>query len=146
MTDIKRQTLAEKLDHLFRTVRPPGRNEYTYKEVEEGIACSSHGVKISHTYIWQLRRGKRDNPTLKHLEALAEFFGVPTTYFIDESVTEKVNSQLQLVTALRDLNVQRVALRAAGLSAGGLDALAVMIDHLRTVEGIPSTDPPPLPK
>ncbi|WP_181871575.1 helix-turn-helix domain-containing protein [Sphaerisporangium album] len=101
---------------------------------------------MSHTYIWQLRRGKRDNPTLKHLEALADFFGVPTTYFVDDAVTVRVDRQLKLMTAMRDLNVQRVALRVSGLSTGGLDALSAMIDHLRLVEGISSPDDPSPPE
>jgi transcriptional regulator with XRE-family HTH domain len=137
--------LAEKLNHLFQTVKPEAHREYTYKEVEDGIAQAAHGLRISHTYIWQLRNGTRDNPTLNHLQALADFFGVPTTYFIDDAIAEKIDAQLDLVNALRDLNVQRVALRAAGLSAGGLDALEAVIDHLRRVEGISSATPPPSP-
>ena len=31
---------------------------------------------ISSTYVWQLRTGRRDNPTQKHLSALGAFFGV----------------------------------------------------------------------
>lgn len=31
------RTLAEKLDHLFRTVHPRGRGKYSYAEVAEGI-------------------------------------------------------------------------------------------------------------
>lgn len=53
------------------------------------------GVTISQSYIWQLRKGKKDNPTLKHLQALADFFGVPAAYFFDSEVTARVNDQLR---------------------------------------------------
>src|SRR3954453_11789531 len=68
-------TLAEKLDRLFQTVRPRDGGEFTFEEVAEGIRGRG-GPTVSATYIWQLRKGLRDNPTKKHLEALADFFGL----------------------------------------------------------------------
>jgi HAD superfamily hydrolase (TIGR01509 family) len=67
-------TLAEKLARLFSTVRPGGRAKYSAQEAAEAIRARG-GSTISTTYIWQLRKGLRDNPTKKHLEALADFFG-----------------------------------------------------------------------
>jgi hypothetical protein len=37
------------------------------------------------TYLRQLRKGLRDNPTKRHLEALADFFGVAPIYFFDDA-------------------------------------------------------------
>ena len=130
MTDM---TLAAKLDRLFRTVRPAGRGEYTYEEVASAIR--ERGVGISHTYIWQLRKGARDNPTKRHLEALAEFFGV--------EAAQRIDGQLELLAALRDNAVRTVALRAAGLSEPSLEAIRGMIEHARRIEGLPPADPPP---
>src|SRR6266540_436032 len=62
------RTLADKLDHLFRSVHPRGRGEYTYAEVAKAIEDRG-GPTVSATYIWQLRKGRRDNPTKRHLEA-----------------------------------------------------------------------------
>src|SRR5262245_58009687 len=67
------QTLADKVERLFRTIYPRGRGPYSLEEVAEAIRRQG-GPTISATYIWQLRRGLKDNPTKKHLEALAEFF------------------------------------------------------------------------
>ena len=92
-----RESLAAKLDHLFETVRRRNGQEFSYEEVAATI--SSGGVVISQSYIWQLRKGKRDNPTFKHLQALADFFGVPPAYFFDNDVADRVNQQLK---ALRD--------------------------------------------
>ena len=128
-------SLAAKLDRLFRTVRPPNRVEYTYEEV--ATAIRDRGVMISHTYIWQLRKGARDNPTKRHLEALAEFFGVNPAYFLDDEAAQRIDEQLELLAALRDNAVRTVALRAAGLSAPSLEAIHGMIEHARRIEGLP---------
>lgn len=135
-------TLAEKLDRLFRTVHPQGRGEYTYEEVASAIR--ERGVMISHTYIWQLRRGARDNPTKRHLEALAEFFGVSAAYFLDDDAARQINEQLELLAAFRDNAVRQVALRAAGLSGPSLEAIHGMIEHARRIEGI--ADDPSAPR
>jgi transcriptional regulator with XRE-family HTH domain len=133
-------TLAEKLDRLFGTVHPPGRGEYSYEEVASAIR--ERGVMISHTYIWQLRKGARDNPTKRHLEALAEFFGVNAAYFLDDEAARRIDEQLELLAALRDNAVRTMALRAAGLSGPSLEAIHGMIEHARRIEGLPD-DPPP---
>lgn len=132
--------LAEKVDHLFRTVRP-ARGEYTYEHVATAVR-EAGGPTISAAYVWMLRNGKRDNPTMRHLEALASFFGVPPAYFFDEELSEQVNEQLALVAALRDGDVRKVALRASGLSSESLGAIADMIERVRALEGLPD-DPPP---
>lgn len=130
------RTLAERLDHLFRTVHPVGRGEYSSEEVANAIRDRG-GPTVSATYIWMLRRGTRDNPTKKHLEALSDFFGVPPAYFFDDESAARIETELAMVSALRDAAVHRVALRAAGLSPESLAALAEMIDRVRTLEGLP---------
>jgi transcriptional regulator with XRE-family HTH domain len=127
-------SLATKLDRLFQAVRPGGRAEYSYQEVADAIR-SEGGPTISATYLWQLRKGLRDNPTRNHLAALARFFGVSPAYFFDEDTAEVVDAQLSLLAAMRDASVRSVALRAAGLSVESLAAVQV-IDHARRLEGL----------
>lgn len=129
-------TLAEKIDRLFQTMHPRGREEYSYEEVAEGIRQRG-GPTISATYLWLLRKGQRDNPTKKHLEALADFFGVPAAYFFDDETARRVNAQLDLLVALRGAPVRQIALRAYGLSPESLRAIAQMIEHVRQLEGLP---------
>ncbi|ONI88608.1 hypothetical protein ALI144C_06115 [Actinosynnema sp. ALI-1.44] len=129
------RTLSEKLDHLFRTVRPTDGREYSYEEVASAIR--KNGVDISHTYIWQLRKGKRDNPTIKHLEGLARFFGVAPVYFFDDEYAAKVDRQLELLTAMADSTVSTIAVRAGELSARAREALISMIDTVRELENPP---------
>ncbi len=128
-------SLAEKIDHLFATVHPAS-GQYTHQQVADAIR-EGGGPTISATYLWQLRYGRRDNPTMQHIEALSRFFGVPATYFFDDEVTEQVNAQLELVAALRDEQVRGLLLRTSGLSPQGLKALSDMADHVRKIEGLP---------
>jgi transcriptional regulator with XRE-family HTH domain len=137
-TDTPGQSLADKLNHLFETVVPAGRGPYSSEEVARAI--SDRGVPISGSYIWLLRRGQRDNPTIRHLEGLASFFGVPPAYFFDDEVTRSVGSQLAMLGVLRDSHVQHVALRAAGLSPRSLRSIAEVIERVRELEGLSPED------
>ena len=129
------KTLAQKLDYLFRTVRRSGQREFSYEEVATAIARDQEET-ISASYIWYLRTGQRDNPTIKHLNVLAKFFGVPTAYFVDEPTTERIEAEFALITAMRDAGVRDVALRAAGLSSQSLETIGDMISRVRELEGL----------
>lgn len=127
--------LAAKLDRLFHAVHPRGRGEYTYREVAEGVRARGFAA-ISATYIWQLRTGQRSNPTMKHVEGLAAFFGVPVNYFFNDDIAARVDAELDLVVALREGPIRQIALRAAGLSTDSLRAIAEMVEHVRRLEGL----------
>lgn len=128
------RTLAEKIDRLFATVRPEA-GEYTHEQVAAAIRDAG-GPTISATYLWQLRKGVRDNPTKRHLEALSEFFGVPPAYFFDDELAARVDEELELLGSLRDAGVQQLALRAHGLSAASLRAIVEMVEQARRIEGL----------
>jgi transcriptional regulator with XRE-family HTH domain len=128
-------TLAEKLDRLFSTLHAPDGGELTFEEVADGIRRRG-GPTVSATYIWQLRKGLRDNPTKKHVEALAAFFGVPPAYFFDDEAAARIDAELRLLAALRDTRVRQLALRAVGLSAESLTTIAAMIERVRQLEGL----------
>lgn len=131
-----RQTLADKLNHLFATVHPVSRGPYSNDEVAASIR-EQGGPTVSGTYIWYLRRGERDNPTMKHIEALANFFGVPPAYFFDNAAAAKVDEELTLLNALRETGVETLALRVAGLSSKSLDSIVDMVDRVRELERLP---------
>lgn len=132
-------SLAEKVSRLFVTVRSPEGDEYTHEEVATAIR-EAGGPTISATYVWQLRKGLRDNPTKHHLEALATFFGVSPSYFFDEEAASRIEAELDLLIAMRDASIRSVALRAAGLSEGSLDAIRGIIEQARQIEGLPVDD------
>lgn len=136
--DPEPRSLADKLDHLFQTVHPPGRGEYTYEEVASGMA-EAGGPSISGSYVWQLRKGQRDNPTRRNIEALATFFRVPPAYFFDDELARAIDEELSLLTAMRDVGVRRVAFRSNGLPSEDLDVVGRMIDQLRRARGLDAT-------
>jgi transcriptional regulator with XRE-family HTH domain len=122
-------TLAEKIDTLFRIVRRPNRDQFSHEEVAK--ACrEATGETFSATYLWQLRTGRRDNPTKRHLESLARFFKVPVSYFFDDDQGASIAAELELLGALRDAGVRSMALRAVNLSPEGVDTITEMIDVL----------------
>src|SRR3954465_4401605 len=111
-------TLAEKTDKLFQVVRRPDREPYSHEEVAK--ACrEATGESFSTTYLWQLRTGRRDNPTKRPLETLARFLGGPPGYFVDDEQSTKPAEELALLGALRDAGFRDLALRAVTLSADG---------------------------
>ncbi|KZM73370.1 XRE family transcriptional regulator [Nocardia terpenica] len=121
-------SLASKIEKLFKTVQPLGR-EYSNEEVAKG--CSElGGGTFSKTYVWQLRTGQRDNPTKRHLEALAAFFRVPAAYFFDDETSERVDTQLALVAALRNSDIRNIALRALELDGPGRQSVSRIIEEI----------------
>ena len=133
----EKTTLSEKVDRLFRLVRPSGRREYTYQQVADALA-ERGGPSISATYLWQLRKGHRDNPTKRHLQALANFFGVKPEYFFDHLPAQQpTDEELQLMKALRDPKIRHLVTRASGLSERASSAVLGILDHIRALEGLP---------
>lgn len=129
-------SLADKLNRLFVTIRRPDGREWTPDAVAAQITAG--GEKISGIYVYMLKTGRKDNPTKRHLEALARFFGVDAAYFFDNGKsTEEIDAQLQLLAVLRDAKVRDVALRTAGLSPEALNSIRTMIDYSRAREGLP---------
>lgn len=137
---VRRERLADRLDGLFQTVHPKDRGRYTPSEVAEAVNEAAGERVISSTYVWQLRTGRRDNPTQKHLSALAAFFGVSPMYFFAETEADRDAVPPELVTALKDHDVRDMALRAAGLSERSLRAIRDMIESARAVEGLAVDD------
>lgn len=126
-------SFARKLDRLFQSVRSPDGNEYTYAEVSAGVA--ERGVAtISDTYLCNLRNGTKENPRIRHVEALADFFGVPVTYFLDGEESARLFDRLETLPAAANAGVRRIALRAVDLSPETLDAVAQIIEHARIIE------------
>ena len=140
-------TLAEKIETLFDVVRRPNRELFSNEDVAR--ACRERsGESFSATYLWQLRTGRRDNPTKRHLEVLADFFHVPVAYFFDDDQGAAIAKELELLGALRDAHVRSLALRAVTLSPEGMGTVSDMIDVIarreksrRQERDAPSGDP-----
>jgi transcriptional regulator with XRE-family HTH domain len=126
--------IASRLEHLFRTVHPKDRGPHTAAEVADAINGAAGEHVIGATYVWQLKTGRRDNPTYKHLLAISRFFGVSPMYFFDEAETRRGAIPAEVTAALTDDEVREIALRAAGLSEHSLKAIRAMIESARAME------------
>jgi transcriptional regulator with XRE-family HTH domain len=133
------RSLADKLNHLFATMTTPTGHELSNEHVASAIGVHAD-VTISQSYIWQLRKGKKDNPTLKHLQALADFFGVPVAYFFDDDVTGRIEEQLATLAAERaklreeGSQVKLMAMRAGELSPQRRHQVMELLDVVYRLE------------
>ncbi|MFJ1702735.1 helix-turn-helix domain-containing protein [Kitasatospora sp. NBC_00374] len=127
--DLDPPTLSDRIDRLFQVVRRPSGEPYSHEEVARACREAS-GETFSATYLWQLRTGRRDNPTKRHLEALAQFFQVPPSYFFDDEQSDRITEELALLGAMRNAGVREVALRAVTLSPEGLGTISDMIEAI----------------
>lgn len=131
--------LSIKLNKLFQTMRKPSEPTLSNAAAAEAITRQT-GVSISAPYLWQLRQGMKSNPTVAHLRAIAEFFGVTPSYLIDPGIDPKIDEQLNLLAALRDAGIRDLAMRANGLTREAIDSLRAMVDHARQLERLPPVD------
>lgn len=132
--------LADKLNKLFEIRHKPTESPLSNAAAAAAITRQT-GVSISSAYMWQLRNRVKTNPTVQHLRAIADFFGVPASYLIDRDTDPKLEAQLDLLQALRDSGVRDLATRASGLTPQSLDSLAAMVDHVRQLEHLPPIAP-----
>jgi hypothetical protein len=139
------KTFADRLRFLFATVRHPSGREYNVTEVAEAINARGR-YPISRGYISALKEGLKPVPSRDCAEAIAEFFGVPASYFYDDETANWVEQEIQLVSALRNSPVRHISLEAFGLSGASLQVLAETIKHLRRLEGLPESSAEPAPK
>jgi transcriptional regulator with XRE-family HTH domain len=126
----------ERLNELIRALYPDERTRPGFARLAAEIREATGGA-ISATYLWELSTGRKRNVTLEQLDVLAEFFGVPPGYFLNEEVSERVRAQLALASSLRDAKVRNLALRSAGLSSVSLDAFLAMVNEARKVQNLP---------
>jgi len=128
--DQGRRSFADKLSYLIKTVHPPDRGSYSYREIAAGIA--DHPGAMTAAHINQLTIGKQPHPRIHHVEALASFFGVPVTYFFDDAA--QIADQITLITVWRDTEARRIAERVVELSPRDRNTVTTLIDTLRAYD------------
>ena len=132
------QSLGRRLDHLFATIPAPSGGAWT--NVEMAAQLAEKGISTTPAYISMIRKGHRANPSLAIVTGMAAVFDVPTAYFYDDAVADRLNQDLQLLAAIRQAGMERIALRAAGLSPTGLREIGRIIDAVRRIEGLDDPD------
>ncbi|NUR59369.1 MAG: helix-turn-helix transcriptional regulator [Catenulispora sp.] len=114
MTDDS-STLASRLQHLIDSRRKPDGSRYTYREI--GAATGS-----THGHIHAIATGKADDPHVKVLVRIAEFFNVDPAYLIPPSVAGFACSQPAEVAA--------IAFRASRLDPEDLKGVQEIINRI----------------
>src|SRR5450755_2488405 len=94
-------TLAERIEQLFQTVHPGRRKPYSIREVADEINAAAGEQVISHSYLWALRKGRKTNPSMIQIAALAGFFRISPLYFFDAPGEQPLDPATRL--ALSDL-------------------------------------------
>lgn len=130
------RSLAEKLEHLLSVTAPAGQKAPSNEEVATAINIAAGEKTISATYVWQLRTGRKTNPTMRHLEALAQYCGVSAAYFLSDEESVKIDEQFALLNMLKQSDARNIAMRSTGLSESSRRAVSNMIEQLRKLEGL----------
>ncbi|MGI5255759.1 hypothetical protein [Streptomyces angustmyceticus] len=131
--------IDQRLTALITALYPDERKRPGYAKLAKDIRETTGGA-ISGTYLWELTTGRKGNVTVEQLDVLAQYFGVPSEYFLNDDVADRVNTQLRLLAALRDTKVRNLALRAEGLSPQSLDALLTMVNEARRLQNLPNVE------
>ncbi|HWE89437.1 MAG TPA: helix-turn-helix transcriptional regulator, partial [Pseudonocardiaceae bacterium] len=112
-SDEQGETFATRLRRLFDAVRQPDGTPYTPREVAEEMTRRGHGV--SRSYLYTLLKGESE-PSHGLVQALADFFEVPLEYFSNSDRSLELNRQYEILAALGEQNVRKIAYRASRLS------------------------------
>ncbi|MGW0485837.1 hypothetical protein [Nonomuraea sp. NPDC003214] len=125
-------TLADRLDEGLRSAK--------LSERAAARALAKVGVKATHAYIGQLRKGTKTNPTLEFLAGMAAVLGVTVGWLTGEDpppaqLSPEEEQQLaQVRQGLEELGVEHVAQRMTGLSPLSMSAIAQMVEAMRAAE------------
>ncbi len=129
--------IAQRLDLLFEMAKEKAGRKLAAGTVADGINAAAGEKVIDQTYIWQLRTGRKDNPSYNVLAQLSRYFGVSPMFFFPEDLGQAVGPNLQ--AALSDERIRDLVMVATGLSDQSVDALTAMTKHVRALEGLPET-------
>ena len=117
------RTFAERLSALIEAARVDGKAPHSYREISAAVERAG-GPAMSPAYLQQLATGKRVNPKIHYVEALARLFGVPVTYFFDAEASGPSPVG----------EVQLMAMRAQELSPQGRRQVMDLLDLVERYE------------
>jgi transcriptional regulator with XRE-family HTH domain len=121
------RTFAEKLSNLIDSARTDGRAPHSYREMSAAIERAG-GPAMSPAYLQQLATGKRVNPKIHYVEALAKLFAVPVTYFFEDEAERGTGS------GGADVEAKLMAMRAQELSPQGRKQVMALLDLVERYE------------
>lgn len=122
-------SLAEQIDILFEYGASRGLNT-TYRAIAEATGESPSNLHKIH-------QGINDNPGLKLLRSLTDYFGIELAYF---DCRTEADCRRYLKQRAEDEVMDEVAMRAGEISHEGLRAIREMISYVKRAEGIDGED------
>lgn len=125
-----KSNITEKINFLFATKLSPNGDEFKYEEVAKGTERM-----VSASYVWNLRKGKKDNPSREKIEAIAKFFDVAPSYFFgDEGAKRNYRVDKRLDEILADPLVREIALGTLNLSDDAKELILTMVKKAGELE------------
>ena len=129
------RTFADKLNKLMEVLAIADGKPMTANGFLADFKAKT-GVAISKGYLSELRNGVVTAPRVDLVQALAQYFGVRASYFLDSEEDEINAARLELLDSLKVGGAMNLGLRATGLSAQTIQSIAQIIDTARKLEGL----------
>ena len=118
-------SLAEQVDVLFKQGRERGLS-ITYRGVADAIGETANNI-------FRIHHGHNLNPGLRTLVALADYFETDLGYF---SCKTKSDCLHYLHHTLPHKTLDKLTMRAEGISPAGIKKILQVVDLVRQVEGV----------
>lgn len=100
---------AERLTRLFEETRRVDGKRWTLQHVAD--ECVARGQNVTKQYILFLKSGQRGEPRLNLVEALADVFRVPVSYFTADASGRMSYALLPVLVAINDPHVKELLYR-----------------------------------
>ncbi|HEV7979143.1 helix-turn-helix transcriptional regulator [Amycolatopsis sp.] len=129
----QKRTFAEKLSALIEGSRANEEAPHSYREMSSAIDRAA-GPAMSPAYIQQLATGKRINPKIHYVEALARLFGVPVSHFFDDTSFDDTSFDEEEPAEAQAGEAKLMAMRAQELSPKGRRQVMDLLDLVERYE------------
>ena len=101
-----RVDFAQRLTRLFEETKRPDGKRWTLQYVAD--ECVARGQSVTKAYILHLKAGQRTEPRLSLVEALADVFRVPVTYFTADYAGRVTSDLLPVLVAMQNPGLRRL--------------------------------------
>ncbi|MBO0897387.1 MULTISPECIES: hypothetical protein [Arthrobacter] len=124
------QILARKIDLLLDVVQTSEGKPFEFHDIQSALA--EKGIKLSRTRWHHMKSGDATvRQPVEVVTGLAEFFQINPSYLLeaDGEVPERIQSELELLAAMRRAKVREFATRTLSeVDSETLDAIAALLD------------------
>lgn len=122
-----------RLEHLFETIPGPDGGRLSVRELCASAARNGHSVSVP--YVYQLLQGKKRNPSLSAVNAIAAGFGIDPSYFLDDRAAADIDRQMRLLRLMGDARFKNLWFRLGSMSDADLDKIVEYVDQVQELSG-----------